>query len=155
MYVGIDEIRAAAINLSPSAFKLYLYFVENEDGWNFHFFPKNFQNAYNVSESTYRNAKRELTTKGYIIQNQNNTFTFYSNPKDAEPSLEVLVKEMQRLGGHIKEYDINIHGKFYDEAKIIFSETDEEIKKNKVIDLVKRMRKALDELEEKNSVFKF
>ena len=42
MYVGINEIREAAKNLSPSALKLYLYFVENEDGWEFNFSPKDF-----------------------------------------------------------------------------------------------------------------
>jgi len=42
MYVGIEEIREAAKSLTPSAFKLYLYLVENEDGWEFVLSPKDF-----------------------------------------------------------------------------------------------------------------
>lgn len=53
MLVGIDEIREATINLTPSAFKLYLYFVENENDWQFFLSPKDFQKAYGVAREYF------------------------------------------------------------------------------------------------------
>ena len=154
MYVGIEEIREAAKNLSPSGLKLYLYFVENEDGWEFNLSPKDFQNRYDVAESTYRNAKRELIDKGYIVEEDKNHFTFYSNPEDGLISLDDLRKEIIKIAGHIKEYDINVYNYFNEEA--LKTKTLNEIEKRKAgIELLKSMRKELDRLEEINSTFSF
>ena len=95
MYVGIEEIRTAAIKLTPSAFKLYLYFVENEANWSFFLSPKDFYQAYGVAESTYRKAKQELVDKGYIIEGDKNHFDFYSTPQDNDITMEQLSKQLK------------------------------------------------------------
>lgn len=154
MYVGIDEIREAAKNLTPSGLKLYLYFVENENGWEFNLSPKDFQKNYDVAESTYRNAKKELIDKGYIVEEKNNHFTFYSSPADGLIPLEDLRKEIKRIAGHIREYDINLYNKFNEEALKTRDMEDLE-KRKKGLDLLKRMRKELDRLEEENNSFNF
>ena len=154
MYVGIEEIREAAKKLSPSALKLYLYFVENEDGWEFNFSPKDFQKRYDVAESTSRNAKRELIDKGYIIEEKNNHFTFYSNPQDGLIKIDELRKELIRIANHIKEYDIELYEYFNSEA-LKTKDLPEIDKREKGIELLKEMRKKLDELEFKNNTFNF
>lgn len=154
MYIGIDEIREAAKNLTPSGFKLYLYFAENEDGWEFNLSPKNFQKAYNLAESTYRKAKQELIDKGYIVEHKHNHFVFYSCPADAVVPLDEIRKEINRLAGHIKEYDKELYAKFSEEAKAT-SGLEEAEKKKAGLDILKRMRKELDKLEIDNSDFGF
>lgn len=154
MYIGIDEIREAAKNLTPSGFKLYLYFAENEDGWEFNLSPKNFQKAYGLAESTYRKAKQELIDKGYIVEHKHNHFVFYSCPADAAVPLDEIRKEINRLAGHIKEYDRELYAKFSEEAKAT-SGLEEAEKKKAGLDILKRMRKELDKLEIDNSDFGF
>lgn len=81
-FISIDteEMRKASINLSPSAFKLFLCFVISENNQEYNFSPKSFQKEFNISESTYWNAKKELIKKGYLIKKDNNII-FHSNPK--------------------------------------------------------------------------
>lgn len=145
MYVGIEEIREAAKKLTPSGFKLYLYFVENEDGWEFNFSPKDFMRSYNVAESTFRNAKHELIDKGYIIEEKNNHFVFYSNPEDNQLSKENLMKELIRIAERIKEYSEEDYENFKYKAYEI-SQLKVEKRKNLFIELLKEMRTKLDEL---------
>lgn len=82
LMVNINDIREAAKDLTPASLKLYLYFVENQDGYTFHLSPKDFMQSYNVSESTYRRSKEELIRKGYIVQNDKE-ITFYANKNDS------------------------------------------------------------------------
>lgn len=89
MLVGIDEIREAAINLTPSAFKLYLYFVENENDWQFFLSPKDFQKAYGVAESTFRNAKKELIEKNILSREIRIILIFTLHHKT------ILIKKLQ------------------------------------------------------------
>lgn len=97
LMVNIKEIRCAASELSPAALKLYLYFVENQDGFLFHLSPKDFTSAYNVSESTYRRAKAELIEKGYAIQ-EGNELHFYANKDDVPLSDEEYKKKINAIG---------------------------------------------------------
>lgn len=98
--VNIQDIREAASELSPSALKLYLYFVENLDSYFFHLSPKDFMTAYNVSESTYRRAKTELLEKGYLAQEENQLH-FYANKDDLPLSKEQYRKRINELGKNL------------------------------------------------------
>ena len=68
--------------------------------------------------------------------------------------LDELRKEINRLAGHIKEYDKELYAKFSEEAKAT-SELEEVEKKKVGLDILKRMRKELDKLEIENSDFGF
>lgn len=152
MYVGIEEIREAAKELSPSALKLYLYFVENEDEWEFALSPKDFQNAYDLAESTYRKAKQELIDKGYIEEHGKNHFDFYSSPKKRRVTLEDLRKEANRLGQIIQIYDSELLEQFLEKAKKIQQKSKDE-QKDDYMTLVKTMQAAAKKLQEENSLF--
>lgn len=152
MYVGIEEIREAAKNLTPSAFKLYLYLVENEDGWEFVLSPKDFQNSYGLAESTYRKAKQELVDKGYIEEKPKNHFEFYSSPTNKRISLESLRQEVNKIGQVIQIYDSELLEQFLEKAKKIQKKPAEEQKKDYML-LIKEMRAAAKKVQEENSLF--
>lgn len=152
MYVGIEEIREAAKSLTPSAFKLYLYLVENEDGWEFVLSPKDFQNSYGLAESTYRKAKQELIDKGYIEEKPKNHFEFYSSPIDRRISIETLRQEANKIGQVIQIYDSELLKKFLEKAKTIQTKTEEEQKKE-YMQLIKDMKAAAKKVQEENSLF--
>lgn len=151
MLVGIDEIREAAINLTPSAFKLYLYFVENENDWQFFLSPKDFQKAYGVAESTFRNAKKELIEKKYIIEGDKNHFDFYSTPQN-NIDKETLVKEFNKVGSFLvnEGVDITIYQKKLLEIKSILNENE---KLKEQLKLLKEMKEELNKIYEGKTLF--
>ena len=61
---------------------------------------------------------------------------------------------MVRVANHIKEYDIDLYKKFNEEALKTKDLNDEE-KRRAGIELLKKMRKELDRLEEENNSFQF
>lgn len=151
MLVGIDEIREAAINLTPSAFKLYLYFVENENEWQFYLSPKDFQKAYNVAESTFRNAKKELIEKKYIIEGDKNCFDFYSTPQNSIDK-ETLGKEFNKIGTFLENegIDITIYQKKLLEIKSISNQSKKLKEQLKVLE---EMKKELSKIYENKTLF--
>lgn len=153
MYVGIEEIRNAAKNLTPSAFKLYLYFAENADDWKFSLSFNDFNQAYGVAESTYRKAKQELIDKGYIVEREHNNFDFYTDPSDAVSDLKTIQEEMTVLLGRIDEYDNKITEDFLSKIRTISALQGKE-KERRAIEILKEMRKTLDGLYKTNSKFK-
>lgn len=100
MTINISKIKIAIIELSPSAFKLYLYFNEWENGAVFCLSPKDFCIAYDVSESTYRRAKDELIQKGYIVQNGKEVH-FYDDKDDAPLPIEEYKKKINEIGKNL------------------------------------------------------
>lgn len=153
MYIGINEIREAAINLTPSALKLYLYFAENEDEWQFNLSPKNFQKVYGVAESTYRKAKQELVDKGYIVEKEHNHFEFYTSPAEARISFSELREELTWVAGAIRDRDIEVYNKYNAECAKIKEITNMEEKKKVGLDLLRRMKDELARMRKKNHDF--
>ena len=154
MYVGIEEIRQASIDLTPSAFKLYLYFVENEDGWEFNFSPKNFQNVYKVAESTYRKAKQELIDKKYIVEEQHNHFIFYSSPREFNITIDELRRRLNEAAATIEIYNKESYTKYKNEVKE-FTNKEEKEKIRCGINLLKRMEQEAHKLKVENNNFGF
>lgn len=146
MYIGLEEIREAAKNLSPSALKLYLYFAENEDDWDFFLSPKDFQNTYDVAESTYRKAKTELIEKGYIIELEGNKFDFFTTPTEAEIPMEDIKEQLNRTGACIRRYNEDIYNKYYNKLAQL-KELSEPKKRHAALDILKEMQEELKQLE--------
>ena len=76
--VSNKNLLSAMYNLKPSAFKLWVYFTDNTDGYSMDLYPVDFCKKANISESTYKRAFQELIDKGYLIQSEksNNLFLF-------------------------------------------------------------------------------
>ncbi len=89
LQVGFDEVTEAYQKLSKSALGLYFYLAKNKDGYDMDLSRKDFCDRFNVSETTYKNAKRELIANRYLIAHSNQDgsiskdwYDFYTRPKE-------------------------------------------------------------------------
>ena len=57
--------------LTPGAFKLYLYFSLNADGFEFWLSRAHVCDTMGISPSTYKAALKELIDKGFLEQSEN------------------------------------------------------------------------------------
>jgi DNA-binding MarR family transcriptional regulator len=65
-------------NLDTSAFKLWIYFADNANGYFMDLYPVDFCSRTQLSKSTYDRAFKRLEDKGYLIKStkQNNLYLF-------------------------------------------------------------------------------
>lgn len=82
MIAYIDNIVRASYNLTPTAFKLYLYFVSNQDNFKFALSTKAFAEMWHIDLRTAQEAVNILINKGYLVKDNGNHYTFYENPRD-------------------------------------------------------------------------
>ena len=80
MIAYLNNLAAAGKDLNGVAFKLYCYFLGNEDRYNLAFSPKDFTNNYGGSVRAAQIAFKELEDKGYIWLDKGNTFHFNELP---------------------------------------------------------------------------
>lgn len=62
------NLASAMYNLKPSAFKLWIYFADNANGYAMDLYPVDFCTKTQLSKSTYDRAFEELEEKGYLIK---------------------------------------------------------------------------------------
>ena len=76
--VSNDNLEIAMYNLKGNAFKLWIYFADNKNGYAMDLYPVDFCTKAKVSDSTYRRAFEELEKKGYLIKSskQDNLYLF-------------------------------------------------------------------------------
>lgn len=96
-----DEYTAAAKELSPSALNLFMYLAKNQDEYSFYFSSKDYIESFDVTDRTYRNAKNELITKGYLKEDEHNHVYFDSSGAFKETK-EILQNEIRRIGSVLK-----------------------------------------------------
>lgn len=72
---------AASILKTYSAFKLYLYFASNKNGYTITLSPAAINEAIGICENTYRSAFNELLEAGYLsqVKGQKNVYTFHTS----------------------------------------------------------------------------
>ena len=75
--------RLAAKNLSPSAFKVWLYVTANKNGYSFDLSSADVADAYGVSARSFTAAMKELETAGYIVPktDKKRYYDFYDMPQ--------------------------------------------------------------------------
>lgn len=64
------DIFMACRDLKDTTFKLYMYFISNQDNFIGGLSMKNVINQIGISESSYRRSIKELEEKGYLIYSQ-------------------------------------------------------------------------------------
>lgn len=82
LQVNNDEWQTAAQTLKTySAFKLYLYFASNKNGYSVALSPVAIEEAIGISENTYRAAFKELVDCGYLgkVNGKKNQYTFHTS----------------------------------------------------------------------------
>ena len=96
-----EEYTAAAKELSPSALNLFMYLAKNQDKYELWFSSKDYCNTFNVTDKTFRNARKELLTKGYLKEGENNNVYFNSAGAYKE-TIENLKEELKQIASEIK-----------------------------------------------------
>ena len=76
--VSNESLETAMYNLKGNAFKLWIYFADNKNGYSMDLYPVDFCTKARVSDSTYRRAFEELENKGFLIKSnkQKNLYLF-------------------------------------------------------------------------------
>ena len=68
MTLNLKALGTAARSLSYGAFKLFIYFAKNQDGYCFALSSKDITQCFGMSRSAYNSAIHELIEKGYLEQ---------------------------------------------------------------------------------------
>lgn len=75
-----DTIEAAARELTGNEFKLYIYFLSNQDAYEDLFSPAFFGDTFGVSADTARKLFQKLIEKGFLYKTEAHTCEFYDRP---------------------------------------------------------------------------
>ena len=70
--VSNDSLNIAMFNLKDNAFKLWIYFADNKDGYIMDLYPVDFCSKANVSYSTYKRSFEKLEHFGYLVKSEKN-----------------------------------------------------------------------------------
>lgn len=91
--INTETWQSAYKELSPSGFGLYMYFTSIQDGFKNWVLSKVIvQQALGFSDSTYKRAKRDLVSHGYLVDRGGNHLDFYTLgiKNDTNPSVTVV-----------------------------------------------------------------
>ena len=82
-FLGIKNAnwQAAARDLRPHAFILYLYLASNADNYTLALSPVAVREAVGMARSTYNDQVQNLIDKGYLVLSHGNTYDFYEVPQ--------------------------------------------------------------------------
>lgn len=146
-----EDYTAAARELSPSALNLFMYLAKNQDKYEFWFSSKDYCETFNVTDKTFRNARKELLTKGYLKEGDNNHIYFDTSAAYKE-SIEGLKAKLQKLGGEIKAIDSESYQELFDlivseNLKEISDETLYKTRIKKIISFAEDILKSIGETE--------
>lgn len=83
--VGSDECFMAMKALSPSAFKLYVYLMDNKHGYKMALSQVRVSGKTGIKKTAYHSAVNELIDKGYLVKYDSRAadydyYIFYSTP---------------------------------------------------------------------------
>lgn len=104
--VSNDNLKTAMYSLNPSAFMLWIYFVDNSNGYNMELYPVDFMSITGLSDSTYRRAFKELEEKGYLIKStkKKNYYLFKEKSEIAEQRDEIETLDLDSFNNVIDEF---------------------------------------------------
>lgn len=77
---SVSHNRIAMQNLTRSAFYLYMYFMQNQDGYVLHLSRSAAMKITSLSKSSYYLAFQELVDKHYIVECEDG-YEFYECPQ--------------------------------------------------------------------------
>jgi hypothetical protein len=99
--INLDALQNAMSSLTPKAFELWIYFSKNQDNYFFWLSKVDFLKWANISESSYRNAFKELVSNGYLIPKDDciepKQFDFYEIPKEEKIGITTHKAEQEKI----------------------------------------------------------
>lgn len=104
--ISNENLQIAMYNLTTiGATKLYLYLVDNSNGYTMALYPCDFVKFANCSYDTYRRAFEELKNKGYIIETKKSNYYIFTEESIIDlpyPKQDMI----QSIGEKDFEYDL-------------------------------------------------
>lgn len=87
--INIESLNNAAQNLSAGAFKLWMYFMKNRNGYEFALSSNDAETSFGIKQRQYSNAMAELKEKKYLVCGYIKTYKvpglyFYERPVEDE-----------------------------------------------------------------------
>ena len=88
--INLNALTNAGKQLSGDAFKMWVYFSKNQQGYEFELSSKHAEEAFSLSKRRYDNAIKELIECGYLVDGNidpkevKNRWTFYEIPLEAK-----------------------------------------------------------------------
>ena len=86
--INLKAMEAAAQNLDAWAFKLWIYFTKNQNGYEFALSSKDAKDTFGLGKSQYDTAIKKLISSGYLTNIQGNQYTFSETPALQTPLYE-------------------------------------------------------------------
>jgi len=80
--INLKAMEAAAQDLDAGAFKLWIYFAKNQNGYEFALSSKDAKDTFGLGKSQYDTAVKKLISSGYLTNTQDNYYTFSETPKE-------------------------------------------------------------------------
>ena len=84
--INLNALTNAGKQLSGDAFKMWVYFSKNQQGYEFELSSKHAEETFSLSKRRYDNAIKELTEGGFLVDTNidpnevKNRWTFYEIP---------------------------------------------------------------------------
>ena len=74
--INLNAMEAAAQDLDAGAFKLWIYFAKNQNGYEFALSSKDAHDTFGLGKSQYDTAVKKLIAAGYLTNVQGNQYVF-------------------------------------------------------------------------------
>ena len=91
--INLAAMNAAALNLEAGAFKLWVYFAKNQDGYEFALSSKAVADTFGMKIKQYNNAVKALVDGGYLVITKGNNYEFRETPVNTKSNNAVITKE--------------------------------------------------------------
>lgn len=105
---------ASRVLKKPSAFKLYMYLISNQDSFLMALSPQDFADTYGLSLDSAKDAVNNLIDNGYLVQEGGkNRYSFYEKRHLTVEEFEPLVKKTKIFTNQITKEEIEMT---YDEV---------------------------------------
>ncbi|MBQ0099481.1 MAG: hypothetical protein KBS91_02910 [Firmicutes bacterium] len=91
--INLEAMESSAQDLDAGAFKLWMYFAKNQNGYEFALSSKDVEQTFGMKIKQYNNAVEQLITKGYLVNVGGNKYTFNEKPVITKGNNTVITKE--------------------------------------------------------------
>ena len=90
--INLAAMDKAAQDLDAGAFKLWMYFAKNQNGYKFALSSKAVERDFGIKIKQYKNAIKELTDKGYLVHIQGDSYEFHELTVITKEDNDVITK---------------------------------------------------------------
>lgn len=92
--INLNAMEVAAQDLDAGAFKLWIYFAKNQNGYEFALSSKDAHDTFGLGKSQYDTAVKKLITSGYLTNIHGNQYIFSEIPASKQPLYENNTTEL-------------------------------------------------------------